>query len=162
MCCWGQSSCSAVQGRAGEQGCFKGQHIQALPPQPWDVPGCFPAGERLSTSLGRVRWTRLGCSLRPPRGKTSSLWDGGQREGPQRLIPVPRGGPSSPPRLPADSAGRDSHSFRQVLPGVNGEEVSQAPVINANYRAATWESFLPQVPFQKWLAAGVAPSFTCH
>lgn len=59
--------------------------------------------------------------------------------------PVPRGDRLVP--LTADSAGWDSHSFRQVLPGVNGEEISQAPVINANYRAATWESLLfPRCP----------------
>lgn len=101
-------------------------------------------------------------TLCSPLAKILSPWAGGQREGPQGLIPARCEGPSTPPQLLADSAIRDSHSFRQMLPGVNGEEVSQALVINANYRAATWETFLPQVSFQKWFCAGVAPSFTCH
>jgi len=163
MCCWGWPSCSAMQGSAGEPGCFKGGHTRA--PQPQDVPVCHQRGQ------GPRQLIRKGESLGCPLGSSPTLqppsqnpvpvgWGAG--EGPQGLVPAPRRGPSSPPQLPADSAGRGSHSFRQVLPGVNGEEVSQAPVINANYRAATWESFLPQVSFQKWLSAGVAPSLACH
>lgn len=138
------------------------------PPKPWDVPGCALAGKGQWHLVGKGEMDEYQLffgvltTLCSPLAKTLSPWAGGQREGPQGLIPACCEGPLTPPQLPADSAIRDSHSFRQMLPGVNGEEVSQALVINANYRAATWETFLPQVSFQKWFCAGVAPSFTCH